>query len=140
MAGPARAGRWRWAQRALLALAGIVALWVWRCPIAMLTGLPCPGCGLTRAALALVTGDLAGALALHPLSPALIPFGAWLAGRELACGTGRPEPRGTRSRRGGGRLASVLAGGLVGLLLLVWLARFCGAFGGPVQVDSHLHG
>lgn len=37
------------------------------CPFALLTGTACPGCGMTRAASALVRGDLAGAFALHPL-------------------------------------------------------------------------
>jgi len=37
------------------------------CPIKLLTGLSCPGCGLTRAWLCALQGDLAGALAYHPL-------------------------------------------------------------------------
>ncbi len=34
-----------------------------------LTGLPCPGCGLTRALALLFLGDWRAALFLHPLSP-----------------------------------------------------------------------
>lgn len=37
------------------------------CPFALLTGLGCPGCGLTRAAAALVRGDLMAAWDFHPL-------------------------------------------------------------------------
>lgn len=37
------------------------------CPIRALTGIPCPGCGLTRAYLCLFRGDLRGALYYHPL-------------------------------------------------------------------------
>ncbi len=37
------------------------------CVIHSLTGLPCPGCGLTRALLAALRGDLATAWRLHPL-------------------------------------------------------------------------
>ena len=37
------------------------------CPIRWLTGIPCPGCGLSRAYLALLQGDLVGAFAFHPL-------------------------------------------------------------------------
>src|SRR5262245_14650085 len=82
-----------------------VALWLlvaglawWRCPIAELLGVPCPGCGLTRAALALATGDVARALSLHPLSPIAVPFGAWLAHGELARNQGLATPRQRRSR------------------------------------------
>ena len=118
----------------------VLALTIWRCPVAELVGLPCPGCGLTRAALALAAGDLTSALRLHPLSPVVMPFGAWLGWRELGRGVHPGEPLGGRFRRGWERLAVVLAGGFTGLLLVVWIARFFGAFGGPVQVSSYLHG
>ncbi|GBC82487.1 hypothetical protein HRbin10_01612 [bacterium HR10] len=39
------------------------------CPFRQLTGLPCPGCGMTRALNALAHGQWARALSLHPLSP-----------------------------------------------------------------------
>jgi hypothetical protein len=38
------------------------------CPFRELTGLPCPACGTTRAALALARLDPAGAIALNPLA------------------------------------------------------------------------
>src|SRR5262249_6044143 len=34
--------------------------------------IPCPGCGLTRAAFAMARLDLASAMRLNPLSPALV--------------------------------------------------------------------
>ncbi|MEO7716422.1 MAG: DUF2752 domain-containing protein [Capsulimonas sp.] len=37
------------------------------CPFYYLTGLPCPGCGLTRAFVLIGHGDLRQSLALHPL-------------------------------------------------------------------------
>ncbi|MCK9252974.1 MAG: DUF2752 domain-containing protein [Clostridiales bacterium] len=37
------------------------------CTFASTTGLPCPGCGLTRALAAALRGDLALAFRLHPL-------------------------------------------------------------------------
>jgi hypothetical protein len=46
------------------------------CLLASSTGLPCPGCGETRALLALLRGDLAGSVGFHPL---LIPSAAVLA-------------------------------------------------------------
>ena len=37
------------------------------CPIKFLTGISCPGCGLTRAWMHALTLDFSGALAYHPL-------------------------------------------------------------------------
>ncbi len=37
------------------------------CPIRFVTGIPCPGCGLSRAYLALLKLDFAGAFHYHPL-------------------------------------------------------------------------
>lgn len=42
------------------------------CVFYHLTGLYCPGCGMTRAAHALVHGDLRQMLAMNPLLPVLI--------------------------------------------------------------------
>ena len=39
------------------------------CVFRRLTGIPCPGCGLTRAFQALAVGDAGSALAFHPLAP-----------------------------------------------------------------------
>jgi hypothetical protein len=41
------------------------------CLFRRITGLACPGCGLTRAFVALARGDLAAAIAFHPLAPVL---------------------------------------------------------------------
>ncbi|MGN1042971.1 MAG: DUF2752 domain-containing protein [Christensenellales bacterium] len=37
------------------------------CPFYLLFGIPCPGCGMTRAYLALFHGDIALAFSMHPL-------------------------------------------------------------------------
>ena len=60
-----------------LAACGVLAAaFVWRgrlleeaasCPLVALLGMPCPTCGGTHAALALVRGDLAGAWRQNPL-------------------------------------------------------------------------
>ena len=42
------------------------------CPIKFLTGVSCPGCGLTRATLAFLRGDLKQAFYYHPLF--ILPF------------------------------------------------------------------
>ena len=42
------------------------------CPMRLLTGLPCPGCGLTRAFLAFFSGNPAKAWSCHPLFAAVL--------------------------------------------------------------------
>ena len=50
------------------------------CPINLLFGVPCPGCGLTRACLCLFRGDVYGAIAMHPLVFTLpVIFGCFIA-------------------------------------------------------------
>ncbi len=46
------------------------------CPMVMVTGLPCPGCGLTRAGFALLRLDLAGAYRIHPF---IYPIAGYIA-------------------------------------------------------------
>jgi hypothetical protein len=104
------------------------------CPFAALLSVPCPGCGLTRAAWLLVRGDWYGALALHPLSPLLVPgVGALVVLQVSRYVTGAAPERslaGQRMTRWGEALAVLLLGAVLG----VWIARFLGAFGGAVPV------
>lgn len=53
------------AQGALM-LAGLPG---WPCPVKHLLGIPCPGCGLTRATAALLGGDWQTSLAFHAFAP-----------------------------------------------------------------------
>jgi|SRR4030095_6914003 Protein of unknown function (DUF2752) len=41
----------------------------WPCPFLKVTGLPCPGCGLTRALFFLIKGDLKTSLTYHAFAP-----------------------------------------------------------------------
>ena len=51
-----------------LGAAALLAVWLWLtgCPIYRLTGIPCPGCGMTRALFRLLSLDFAGAWYYHP--------------------------------------------------------------------------
>ncbi len=112
----------------LAPLAVAVVLAVPICPSALLAGVPCPGCGLTRAALALSQGDLAGATALNPLAIVVVPLlgGAAAHAAWRYVWRGRVEPN--RWHADKILIASMIA------LTAVWLARWAGYFGGPVSV------
>jgi len=100
-------------------------------------GIPCPGCGLTRATLALLHGDVRGALRLHPLVWLLAPLFVGFVGAaalELVRGpTERAQPPRIDWTS---RKMNVAAAALLALTLSVWLARFAGYLGGPVPVTS----
>src|SRR5688572_27899754 len=69
--------RWqRWAVAAALVSPVVLAILndFPLCPSAGLLGLPCPGCGLTRATLLFLQGEFSRALALHPLVIPLAPM------------------------------------------------------------------
>src|SRR4051812_20370507 len=46
------------------------------CPLMRTTGLPCPGCGLSRACVAFLHGDFHDALTLHAFAPILLTIEA----------------------------------------------------------------
>ena len=107
------------------------------CPTALFLGIPCPGCGLTRATLALLHGDIAGALRFHPLVFVLAPLFGYAVAKSLFdyVRGGASSPArfaawlSTRARYGA-------AWALLVAMFAVWGARFAGYFGGPVPVES----
>ncbi len=83
----ARAALLAWGGAALLALLvrpawPVAAAWLPACTFHELTGLACPTCGTTRAALALLEGDVLTALWINPLAAAA--GAAFLGGGVLA--------------------------------------------------------
>jgi hypothetical protein len=101
----------------------------WPCPLQALGGIPCPTCGMTRAARLVAHGDLAAATRMHPLWFVVLPFATVAAAVEVVgyvrTGSWGAAPRIPALRYAGYAVAA--------LLLLVWIARFFGAFGGPVR-------
>lgn len=67
-----------------------------QCPFKAMTGLDCPGCGMTRSLYALLHGDLAGAVSHNLLLVVALPLLAVLLGRWTLTSMGmtiRPLPR-----------------------------------------------
>jgi hypothetical protein len=125
----------------VLALAGVFAIVVLErlpfCPMATVFGVPCPGCGLTRATLALLHGDVRGALALHPLVFVLAPlFAAAITSSAISHVRGRKpqhRPNPWFASRSATRLGALLLVATLG----VWGARFLGYLGGPAPVTTY---
>jgi len=44
----------------------------WECPFFRITGIPCPGCGLTRAVILLLKGEVQASLRFHAFAPILL--------------------------------------------------------------------
>ncbi|MBP7401169.1 MAG: DUF2752 domain-containing protein [Clostridia bacterium] len=101
------------------------------CLLQSATGLPCPGCGLTRAVRLALQGDTAGAFRMHPLFPVAVavlvalPVIAWRAPSFLR----------TRTFR-------TVAVAVIGLFLAVYVWRMATLFSGTppmvYNMDSFL--
>ena len=107
------------------------------CPSAGLLGLPCPGCGLTRATLLLLQGEFSRALSMHPLVIPLSPMyfaTVGLFGLDLLRGPSRATPSTPWITK---RWVSTVALVVLVATLALWVLRFFGFFGGPVPVQSY---
>ena len=53
------------------------------CPLPLTLGIPCPGCGLTRATSLLTHGHFMESLAFYPLLPPLLLYAAFLCAYKI---------------------------------------------------------
>jgi hypothetical protein len=85
------------------------------CPVRAATGTPCPGCGMTRACVALARGRLGEAWSLHPFAYLLLPLAACVA----------LWPRRTRDawRRAPAGLRATAVGFALSACLGLWILR-----------------
>lgn len=102
----------------------------WACPLRAVFHVPCPTCGMTTATRALLHGDLHAAMHASPLSPIVLPFLAVVAAVELGGYVARGE-YGLATKKSAVRIAGLA---MCAALFVVWVARFFGAFGGPLKV------
>ena len=114
----------------IAAALALVVIGGWRCPVQLALGIPCPTCGMTRALRLALHGDFAAATHLHPLVWLAVPVVAALLAVEVI-GYARSGAFGASRRVRGSDAVMV---GTAALLFALWIARFFGAFGGPVPV------
>ena len=127
------AAKWVTGLLGLLLVGALLVLDKSVCPTAMLLGLPCPGCGMTRALLLLLTGNGTGALQLHPLSPAVAALGLGYATTITAARVWPAYDLGRHLTSERTRTRLALCGGAA--MILVWGLRFFGHLGGPAPVQ-----
>lgn len=95
------------------------------CPVRLLTGVPCPGCGMTRAVASCVLGDWMGAFHHHPLAVPLLGL-AVVTALLAWCPPAWQEPwRRLWAQRW-------WSGALLGCVVGVWLFRVAPLPGGPL--------
>jgi hypothetical protein len=92
----------------------------WDCPLFKLTGIPCPGCGLSRACLLLLRGEVRASIQFHAFAPIfLVLISVLIIGTVLPKSVAAPliHKAETLERQSG--LTIIILGGLI----LYWLAR-----------------
>ena len=96
------------------------------CPFKLLTGLPCPGCGMTRSVVTLLHGDLGASLYYHPLGFVLVALAvtlaladAWFWWRDARSMTARPSP----TRLLNGLMLTPAPWVAIGALTAIWFVR-----------------
>jgi hypothetical protein len=134
-------------KRTLLARIGLAALYcasvgafaallgsgVIHCPFAALTHHPCPGCGSTRAVLALLSLHFGEAFRMNPTAPVIAGATGVIAIEALVriLRDGHVRDLAVHGPGHWALRALVIA---VVLQIPIWALRFFGLFGGPVAV------
>lgn len=92
----------------------------WQCPFFRLTGVPCPGCGLTRACFLLLRGEVQASIKFHAFAPVFVVFiSLVILGTLLPTSVTEPLiDKAEKLERQTG-LTIIILGGLI----LYWLAR-----------------
>jgi hypothetical protein len=101
-----------------------------KCPWAGLFHTPCPACGSTRAARALMRLDFASVIKFNPVAPLVIAILAALAVRVVWLVARDGHARTIDEERIGQRLLLGLVAAVT-LEIVVWALRYQGLFGGP---------
>ena len=106
-----------------IGLAAYVLIFRGSCVIRLLTGIPCPGCGLSRAYLALLHGHVVEAFYYHPLFFVVAPFLLYMTFYD------RLSPRVSR------RTEAIVCVCLTAAFILVYIARMAWGDGSVLSVD-----
>jgi len=103
------------------------------CPSKNLFGVPCPGCGMTRATEAMLTGDFWTMLRMHPLAPIIAPVAVFSFARATLVSAGLIA---STSRDPLGKIPNPVWA-VVGIALIgLWVVRMFGLLGGlPDPID-----
>lgn len=90
------------------------------CPFRAVTGLPCPGCGMTRAFCALGHGDLSGAFGYNVLAPFVFAAALLVWAHALATVLGLDSARAALERL---KPTPRVAGLMLAVTLAWWVVR-----------------
>ena len=92
----------------------------WQCAFLKVTGIPCPGCGLTRACMLLAQGDVRGAINFHAFAPIfLLLIVVLIVGTLLPRSLSEPLILKAEVLERQTGITIIIMGGLI----LYWLAR-----------------